>query len=139
MEHCDSSKIGIWLCWWKVDGNFEVKCIIEQAMWATSYNQETHKCTSAQIHRYTNLSVKTYISGGLWLWCAEVKHNQLGQAYLVSDNRRIISKPSVLPLCLAVSKTWIYKQPILFRQWEAIYCIQHFIPEPWSIKQINAF
>ena len=49
--------------------------------------------------------------------------------YLFTDDRRIICKPSILPLGLAVSKAGIYEQTVLSRHWEALDYSQHLIPE----------
>ena len=49
--------------------------------------------------------------------------------YLFTDDRRIICKPSILPLGLAVSKAGVYEQTILSRHWEALDYSQHLIPE----------
>lgn len=62
----------------------------------------------------------------------------LDEAYLITNNRGIISKPCILPLWLAVSKTWIYEQAILSRHWEAPDSIQHLIPKACSKKKWNA-
>lgn len=44
-------------------------------------------------------------------------------------------KPCVLSLCLAMSKTWIYKQSIFLQPWEASYSIEHLISE--TLKKTN--
>lgn len=55
--------------------------------------------------------------------------------WLVMENRRVISKPCVLPLRLAVSKARIYKQPVLTRHRELSDHIQHLIPE--SLEKVK--
>lgn len=53
------------------------------------------------------------------------------EAYLLPDNGRIISKPSVVPLGLAVCKTRIYEEPVFARSCKVFYGIQHLISEAW--------
>lgn len=60
------------------------------------------------------------------------------KAYLVFYNGGIISKPCILPLCLAVSETWIYEYPILSRHCETLYSIKHLVPKSCS-KELADF
>ena len=60
---------------------------------------------------------------------AKTEHKAWHELYLVVKNGRVVSKPRVLPLSLAVSKTRVYEQPVLTRLRELPDHIQHLIPE----------
>lgn len=57
------------------------------------------------------------------------------QAYLVANEGRIVGKPCILSLRLAMSKTRIYEPSILLGHRENIYGIQHLIPEVCNIRE----
>lgn len=56
-------------------------------------------------------------------------------AYLFSNKRRVISKPCILSLCLAMNKARIYEESFLIIPCKTFDIIKHFHPEICFIEQ----